>query len=491
MSTFSRSIFWLSLSEIIFNVAGYVIHSAMGRILGPSDYGRFGLVVTLTTMVIVLIGNGIPTAMSKYLSEAFEAMPEKIYGIKRAAARLQIVLMGSVTIIFFFMAPILASLLNDPNLTPLFRLSSLIIPAFAAASFNAFFFTGLHFFKIQALLKISRALARILFITLFGYYFGVQGAISGYIAAPFVVFIIGLIIERLTVKRQFPEAHATRATSVFPTRTIFAFAWPVTLFLLFYEFILTLDLYFVKAMLGSDYLTGIYNAAITVGRIPYYLFYALALIMIPTISKMNAERAPQETTHFLTKALRLLVLLLFPMIALLVAFAPELLTFFYGNRFLEATQTMQIYSIGVGFLTIFYILAFALNGAGQSRVPMKLTLVGVFGIILLNLYFIPRYQIVGAALATTLVAAILMILVLMYTERHFRIKIPFRLAFFSLVGSWGIVLLAPSVPREGGYFLISGAILALGHFVFLGLSRSLSQDDRAEFQRIWGLFRRR
>jgi O-antigen/teichoic acid export membrane protein len=133
MSTFSRSIFWLSLSEIIFNVAGYAIHSAMGRILGPSDYGRFGLVVTLTTMIIVLIGNGIPTAMSKYLSEAFETMPEKIYGIKRAAARLQIVLMGSVTITFFFMAPILASLLNDPNLTSLFRLSSLIIPAFSAA----------------------------------------------------------------------------------------------------------------------------------------------------------------------------------------------------------------------------------------------------------------------------------------------------------------------------------------------------------------------
>ena len=147
MSTFSRSLFWLSLSEIVFNLAGYIIHSAMGRILGPSDYGRFGLVVTLTTMVIVLIGNGIPTAMSKYLSETFEKAPEKIYGIRRAAAKLQFFLMGSLTVVFFLMAPLIAALLNDPGLTPLFQLSALIIPAFSAASFNAFFFTGLHYFN--------------------------------------------------------------------------------------------------------------------------------------------------------------------------------------------------------------------------------------------------------------------------------------------------------------------------------------------------------
>ena len=64
MSTLAKSALWVTISEIIFNLAGFVIHSVVGRILGPADYGRFGLVVTLTTMIIMLIGNGIPTAMS-------------------------------------------------------------------------------------------------------------------------------------------------------------------------------------------------------------------------------------------------------------------------------------------------------------------------------------------------------------------------------------------------------------------------------------------
>ncbi len=491
MSTFSRSLFWLSISEIVFNIAGYIIHSAMGRILGPADYGRFGLVVTLTTMLIVLIGNGIPTAMSKYLSEVFETAPEKIYGIRRAAARLQLFLMGSVTLLFFFAAPIIAHLLNDPGLTPLFQLSSLIIPAFSAASFNAFFFTGLHFFKIQAFLKMSRAIARIIFIVVFGYYFGVQGAISGYIAAPLVVFLIGLLAERIVMKRRFPEAHATQTESLFSARTILQYAWPVTLFLLFYECILTLDLYFVKAMLGSDHLTGIYNAAITVGRIPYYLFTALALIMLPTISKMSAERSVQETTQFITQALRLLALLLFPMVSLLVVYAPEMLSVFYGNQYSEAITPMRIYSIGVGFLTIFYILAFALNGAGQNRVPMKLTLFGVFGIVLLNFFLIPRYGIIGAALATTIVSGVLMLSILIYTELHFRARLSLRLIGFSFLSATGIALLSSLLPRTHLWFILSGIFLTGIHFWALRMFGTLTDDDIAPLRRFFLNLKRR
>lgn len=485
MSTFSRSLLWLSVSEIVFNLAGYVIHSAMGRMLGPADYGRFGLVVTLTTMIIVLIGNGVPTAMSKYLSEAFETAPEKIYGIKRAAARLQIFLMGSVTIVFFLGAPLIAFFLKDPELTPLFRLSALIIPAFSAASFNAFFFTGLHFFKIQAFLKMTRALARVFFIVLFGYYFGVTGAISGYIAAPLVVFLIGLVAERITMKRRFPEAHEAKGESIFSMKTVLEYAWPVTLFLLFYECILTLDLYFVKAMLGSDHLTGIYNAAITVGRIPYYLFYALALIMLPTISKMSAERNETETTRFINQSLRLLVLLLLPMITLLIAYAPEMLRFFYGNEYLEAAPTMRIYTLGVGFLTIFYVLAFALNGAGQNKIPMRLTLGGVIGVILLNLFFIPRYGIVGAAMATTIVSALLMLAILIYTELHFKAKIPLRLLILTTLSALGMAAATEYLPRGHSWFILWGAILTGLYFIVLKLFGVITAEDTAPLLRLF------
>ena len=86
MSTIAKSALWVTISEIIFNLSGFIIHSILGRVLGPADYGRYGLIVTLTTMVIILIGNGIPTAMAKYISEIFETEPKLILKIKRSSS---------------------------------------------------------------------------------------------------------------------------------------------------------------------------------------------------------------------------------------------------------------------------------------------------------------------------------------------------------------------------------------------------------------------
>ncbi len=480
---FTQAVVWLTAAEVIYNLSGYIVHALTGRFLGPEAYGRYGLVITLTTMVIVLIGNGVPTTMSKYLSAAFEKNPEQVAGIRRTAAWLQMLIMGTLTLLFFLAAPLIAWLLDDPSLTPLFRLSSLIIPAFAASSFNLYYFIGLHFFGIQAVLKIIRSLARVGFIVTFAYYFGVSGAITGNILAPFVVFLTGLLIEAWVVRRTLPPV--TTIAPAFPWQTLLTYAWPLTLFLLFYEVILTIDLYLVKALLESDYATGIYNAAITVGRIPYYLFYALALILIPAIAKTTADRNHQETERLVNKSLRLLVLFLFPLVTLLIAYAPQVLHLFYGHRFDTAAPIMNISVLGVGFLTVFYILSFALNGAGAVKIPMKLSLYGVIVTTTLNLLLIPRFGLIGAASATTLTCFFLMIAILWYTEHHFRVHLTLRTFVTSFFSALIVTLAAHALPRGDWSFVLSGTVLFLAYFALLRLFRELKDDDIAPLLNIF------
>ncbi len=487
MKKFSQALVWLTLSEVIFNVAGYIIQSSLGRILGPEEYGRYGIIVTMTTMIIILIGNGIPTAMSKYLSEVMESAPERILGIKHKAIRLQAILMLAVTAVFFACSPLIAWALHDASLTPLFQLSALIIPAFAAASFYFYYYTGLHFFRLQAILKTLRALGRVVFIISFAYFFGVKGAVAGYIAAPLFVFAIAFICDIYITHRYFPAAKkSTAAPIAFSGRTILAYAWPLTLFLLFYEFILTLDLYFVKSLLQSDYLTGIYNAAITVGRIPYYLFYALTIILLPAISKTTAERNTQETEALVNKSLRLLVLLLFPLVTLLMAYAPEVLQLFYGAKYAAAAAPMNIYALGVGFLTVFYVLSFALNGAGLVKIPMKLSFYGFLGMIVLNYLFIPKWQLIGAALSTTLVSFVLMVSILIYTETHFHVRLSLKTVFFSCFSTALIAFLAYLLPRGHNMFVFiaPGTLLFFSYFAFLKLFGELTAHDLAPFKKL-------
>jgi stage V sporulation protein B len=476
----TSSILWLAVAEIFFNFSGYIIHSFLGRMLGPADYGRYGLVITLTTMIIMLIGNGIPIAMSKYISGIFETKPSMVLVIKRKAAFLQAIFIGVVTLVFFLAAPLLAQILRDPTLTSLFYISSLIIPSFAAASFYLYYYIGIHRFNLQSILKLVRSLARITFVVGLAYLFQLKGAIFAYILAPASVFLTAWVIDRLKIDRQFSSLEVEK----FDWKKLVDYAWPVTLFMLFYEMLISLDLYFVKGLLTDDHLTGIYNAALTVGRIPYYLFYAITLVMLPTISRTTSQNDNMETRRIMTQTFRLTAMILLPIVILMAVYAEPLIQLFFGSQFMEAVFSMQILVVGVGFLTIFYILSFALNGAGKILVPMYISLGGMFLNAILNYVMIQQYGIIGSALATSLTSFIITIAILFFSVRHFGKLIK----FFTLlkIAAAGILMYACSFifPAEKLIFILWGIILAGIYLAALALLGEFTKKDIRLFQKI-------
>lgn len=474
-----KSVFWLTVSEVIYNISGYIIHSGVGRILGPSDYGRFGLIITLTTMIIILIGNGIPTAMSKFLSEFFESNPKMIGVVKRKALLVQTILIGSITLIFFLAAPLTARLLNDPSLTPLFRISTLIIPAFAAASFYFYYFTGIHKFNLQAILKTVRSLSRMFFILLLAWLFKVEGSVFGYVLAPLFVFLLAFGIDRFFVTPELKKQTETNKTKpvAFHWKKLVNYAWPMTLFLLFYEIMISIDLYMVKGILHDDFLTGLYNGALTVARIPYFLFYALTIVLLPTISKTTSENNDTETKSVISQALRMMFLLLFPIIALASAFSVPMISFFYGSEYANAAGTMQILVVGMSFLTVFYVLSFALNGAGKVMIPMWIALTGMVTNIILNYALISNFGLLGAAAATSFTSFLIMLLGLFFTQKEFGVSPKFKSLSKIIFGSLIIFFLSTLFGESQFMFIVYSLILLAIYFAILYFIKELSPKD--------------
>jgi stage V sporulation protein B len=483
----AKSALWVMLSEVVFNLSGYIIHSAVGRILGPEDYGRYGLVVTLTTMVIILIGNGIPTAMAKYISEIFETNASMVLAIKKRAIFLQSILIGGITLLFFVLAPLLSKILGDPTLTPLFRISTLIIPAFASASFYFSYYTGLHLFNLQSILKTTRSLIRVAIIISLAYFLGVKGSIIGYIIAPFLVFLIALSIDKLNVSKKINrQISASNQTTVafFPWQKLVNYAWQVVIFFLAYELLISIDLYLVQGILHDDYQTGIYNAALTVGRIPYYIFYALTVILLPTISKSTSENNHTETNKIISQSLRIMTILLVPTVVLLSVFAKPIIEIFYTAKYIDAAAPMAILAFGVGFLTIFYVMSFVSNGAGKTKQPM---LISIFGLILntvLNYIFIKKYALIGSAIATSISSFAVMIVALYFIYRDFGITIKIKNYSKIIVSGIAIYLLSFIFSQGQFIFILWSIILLVIYFSFLYLLGEVKKEDIIFFQKM-------
>ncbi len=480
----AKSVFWLTVSEIIFNISGYIIHSGVGRILGPADYGRYGLVITLTTMIIVLIGNGIPTAMSKFLSEIFETDPKMIGVIKRKAFLLQATLIGTVTLIFFLSAPLIAMALGDPTLTHLFKISTLIIPAFALASFYFYYFTGIHKFNLQAILKTVRSIAKVFFILSLAWIFKLPGSIIGYILAPLFVFLIAWIIDGFWISKKFKTKTNSEASAGFSAGKLLNYAWPFTLFLLFYEIMISIDLYMVKAILQNDFLTGIYNGALTVGRIPYYLFYALTIVLLPSISKSTSQKNGAETRSTILQSLRLMLFLLPLGAILMIAFAQPIIHIFYGDKYLSAAQPMQILVVGVSFLTVFYVLSFIFSGSGKVKLPMWIAFGGMLINIFLNAVLIPKYQLLGSATATSITSFLVMLIALRYIKKYFKVSLRVKSILKVFFVFCLVFILAELFPRDNYLFIVWSLILSAIYFISLYWLKEITGQDLSLIRKI-------
>lgn len=474
-----KSTLWVLVSEFIYNFSGYIIQSVTGKILEPGDYGRFGIIVTLTTMTVVLFGQSVPTAMSKYLSEIFEKEKELIPVIKRQTAKIQLIIVGSVTIIFFLLAPVIAGLLHDPSLTALFRLSTLIIPAFGLASFYFSYYTGIHKFKMQAFLKTSRGILRVVFIIglallLKSRGLALEGAILGYVIAPLIIFFEAYTMD---------PYKKIKGQGNFDAKKLLVFAWPVTIFLIAYQLLNTIDLYLVKSIMRSDFQTGIYNAAYTVGTIPYNLFYALTIILLPSISKTTSANDSKSTKKIITQSLRIMILLLVPICILMSYFSLPIINIFYSSKYALSAPVMSVYVIAEGFLTVFYILTFILNGAGKVKLPMNVAIIGLFLNTVITYFLIKSYGLMGAATGTTLMAFVVMLVGLIYTYREFgylfKLSSFLKIIFAATIMSCALILF----NNQGKFiFILWSTILFAFYLGILYLLKEIGMDDLLVFK---------
>ena len=95
----------------------------------------------------------------------------------------------------------------------------------------------------------------------------------------------------------------------------------------------------------------------------------------------------------------------------------------FGSDFKESALVLKYLLFGVLFLSAFKILNQDLAGKGKPWISMKGMVPGLFINIVLNIYLIPRYGAIGAALASSVSYALAIFLFLHFYSLTTGIKI--------------------------------------------------------------------
>ncbi len=449
----AKGAFYLSISSIFILISGYASNIWLGRNLGPEAYGIYGVVISLTVFVNTLQISGITQAASKFVSEG-KSDPNSIL---KTALLLQTVLTLVLTSIFFVFAEFIASLLGDLSLVPFIKLSSFIFPLYGFYALFSDYYNGLHYFREQAIMNILYSLFKAIAIIVLAYLFHIQGAIIGFIIAPFIALVIGFRVP-------------TTKSNMFPPMRLIKYALPLVGFALLLMTLQSMDLFLIKVLSSKSEDPGFYTANQNIARIPFFALNAFSVVIFPSISMNESMKLHEQSRKLIHSSLRMIMLVLIPITFLISATSGQILELLFSKLYLPAASSLSILIFATAFLTLLFVMSNILNGAGEVKKSFWTVAFGVIITILLCFFMIPKYGLIGAALSTTVGSLVAMTLATCFVYRIFHALVSImsitKIAFASLIVSLiSYFMKLPLILMPFEYLFLFGIYLLLLKFM--------------------------
>ncbi len=282
-----------------------------------------------------------------------------------------------------------------------------------------------------------------------------------------------------------------RVASV-PRRELLAFS-SVMLFVGFMNYSLSISDRVMLGILGTSVDVGIYNTAFLISNVLALVFMGFNASFAPVISELYHSDRRQELRSLYSSLTRMVLMIVVPAFCWLIGFGDSLLGVF-GQEFTAGYVALIVLGAGVVVRCTVGTVGTMLVMSGHQKFNAA-NIVAVTALnVLLNLILIPRYGLLGAAIATTISVSLIDTIGLIEVRVLIGIH-PYRRSFLktllaALVALGGNILVRTSLPRPSPVGMV--ALLLATYAVFVGLLAvmGLERDDRLILSRVLTWLRR-
>jgi len=457
---------------IVSAILGYLLRILLARNLTIEEYGLFYAVFAFVNVVASFRGFGVGQALIKYIPEY--KLKAKYSLIKKGVLYyffLQLISFIIILGVVFLFADKLAvdyfKDLNSTNLLFLLALSSVFV--IFESVFHVLFlgykksghYAFTTFFQMLLVVIVTFVLLR--------FEVGYLSPAYGYLIASIISGITYYFLFR-KISPKFFEAKCSFDFKFFKKLTLFGL--PLTASAIIGSSIGQLDVLIITYFVDLKEV-ALYSVALPISMLLRQFAKSISLIIIPVSSEMYYQN--KELLIEGVKNIHKYVLLMITPIALIMAiFAPLIISMFFGDEYLGATWALRILAVSAIFYSIAHINSNLLLGVGRPGLNAKI-MVGISLIALvLDLFLIPFYGIIGAALGVFIASFTMFFISLIYLKKNINYVVPIGL-FFRILLLGGLFLILVSWLRDipfvnpwaeivvltiiGGLFYIGGAFL--------------------------------
>ena len=390
IGTFTKNTLITFITRVLTAIFGILITIVIARTLGAGGQGIYSLAILLPSTLLIFTVFGVNVSSIFYIGKK-EYHPKEVLGHNLFFSffiSIFTILLGLV-IIFFFSNKIF------PGVEKVYLFLALsIIP------FNIFFelvssvLLGMQKIKKYNLFSFSQSFLFLflIIILILGFRFGIKAAI---LAQTFSFLFVGIVLFFIAKKEtgglvfKLSKNYCRDAIS-------YGFKNYLGGVLNFLHY--RIDMFLINIFL-NPIAVGIYYIAVRLAEGIWLISLSAATVLFPKVASETDEKNLKEFTPLVCRN----VLFITFLIAILLFISSRwIVLFFYSNEFLDAVLPFQILLIGTLFTSGWRILANDISARGK---PMLNNYVIGFSVILntiLNIIYIPKFGIAGAAFTTAI-----------------------------------------------------------------------------------------
>ncbi len=389
------------LGFLISKPLAYLYRVVLARFLGPEELGIFSMGLAVVGIVTVFGAIGLYQGVLHFVVVyQSKGQPEKVRGTVLGSLKIQLITSLVAAAFMFFAAEVIAiDIFQQPGLVLVLKLLALTIPFQIIVS--NFMILAQAFKKIEYKVLLRNLLENIakLVLTFWLVFIGL-GAVGASLALA-LAGAFALAVSFVLIQKRVFSIFASGEKTVYNLKELFGYSWPlfaVGFFMLIMGNIDTISL----GILNTAYNTGIYNVATPTARILEIPSFALAALFLPVVTGLYANKKMDELGRTYKTVTRWLFSTTFPCTLFALLFAKEILSTMFGSVYSQGWPALAILALG---FCIFYTLNAVrsmLQPLAKTKFVLYNTIAAAVLNIFLNIFLIPLFGIVGAALATAL-----------------------------------------------------------------------------------------
>ena len=411
---FALGAFWSLVGTAIARGLELLASIIVARILGKTGFGELGMIRSTVGMFGTFAGLGLGLTASKYIAEFRVKAPERAGRIIGMSSLVALISGGSISIILFFLAPLLAEhTINAPYLVTELQIGCglLFFQALIGAQTGAL--AGFEAFKTIAKVSFAQGVMHFSFMIVGVYLFGLQGAIAGQAIAT----AGGWLLSHIALRK---ESKKARVYVVYNNiQQELPILWKFSLPAVLSGSVVAPVMWGARAMLvnqPSGYSEmGIFSAAMRFQGLLYLMESTIGRPLLPMLASPDGSKSSVFNRVNILSSWLIGIVPAIPIICF-----PEIMGLFFGKEFMgiSANRTLAL---------VMFFTCIMLYKQGLARVLAANSLMwwgflsnGVWAIVLIfSSYLMVRFGAVGLAASFTLAYALnTIIFIPLYTRRE-------------------------------------------------------------------------